>query len=108
MITEVVLAATGLLMIVGGIIGFKKAGSKASLIGGSACAILIFGSLALAFLVNLSVGFGAAFVALIVPEVIMGKRFAATKKFMPAGMILAISIVAHVLVIVSFCLLARS
>ena len=75
------------LVLVGGIIGFKKANSKASLIAGIASSIMLgicFG-LTLAFPL---IGLIAAFVVSLCLDVVFGIRLHKTKKFMPAGMML--------------------
>lgn len=89
------------LLVVGGLIGFLKAGSKISL--------------------QLSCGFAAALAVCAIPGflddsfrrgvinaimavllVVFGIRLAKTKKFMPAGMMLAVTVVALVLRNVKF------
>lgn len=74
------------LLVVGGLMGFLKAGSKVSLIMSVAFAI----PLAVTALGGLPVA-----VAQIVPglvALVMGVRLAKTKKFMPAGMTLIFSV----------------
>jgi uncharacterized membrane protein (UPF0136 family) len=81
------------LLVVGGSIGFKKAGSKVSLIT------------ALAFAAALAVtafagGAGGAKVAIALQVVLIGvfsARFAKTKKFMPAGLMAAVTLAAVIL-----------
>lgn len=76
------------LLVAGGAIGFIKAGSKVSLITSVAFAIP---------LVAVALGFLPLPVALVVLGAlvgVMGVRFAKSKKFMPAGMIAVLSVVA--------------
>jgi len=82
-----------ILLLVGGVIGFLKAGSKVSLITSSiAAAILILatlpGVLTVASRRNL------ADVIMAVLLVVFAIRLAKTKKFMPSGMLLVITLVA--------------
>ncbi len=86
LIGQVVLIVYGLLLAVGGYIGYAKAGSKASLRAG-----LISGLTAL-ICAGLSsprpdLGFGiGAFLALMM-LIVFGIRFSKTRKFMPSGML---------------------
>jgi len=82
-----------ILLLVGGVIGFLKAGSKVSLITSSiAAAILILatlpGVLTVASRRNL------ADVIMAVLLVVFAIRLAKTKKFMPSGMLLVITLAA--------------
>ena len=80
----------GILLILGGFFGYTKAGSKPSLIAGTVSGLLILlgvylHSLALIFIVSvLLVG---AFIA----------RLKKTKKFMPSGLLLVLSLISSVL-----------
>jgi len=90
MINEIVLIAYGILLIVGGIFGFKK-GSKISLIMGLLSGILIFvGVWLLTFMPK------SAWIFLIcVNLLLMGSFFSRlikTKKFMPSGMLLLLAL----------------
>jgi uncharacterized membrane protein (UPF0136 family) len=74
------------LLVVGGLLGFLKAGSKFSLISSVAFAIP---------LVAVTFGYLPPIVAKVIPgfvAVVMGVRWAKTKKFMPAGMTLIVSV----------------
>jgi uncharacterized membrane protein (UPF0136 family) len=74
------------LLVVGGLLGFLKAGSKVSLISSVAFAIP---------LVAVTFGYLPPIVAKVIPgfvAVVMGVRWAKTKKFMPAGMTLIVSV----------------
>ena len=86
-------------MILGGLMGYR-AGSKASLISGTASGLVLLG----AWFVSrsqLAVGLwaGAAVGALL--SVVFGIRLAKTGKVMPAGGLLVFSVVATVLLIVA-------
>lgn len=82
------------LLVVGGLMGFLKAGSKVSLIMSVGFAIP---------LAAVALGALPLIVAKIIPAlvaVVMGMRLAKTKKFMPAGMTLIVSILTLVALIV--------
>lgn len=88
---QIVLLAYVVLLELGGIIGFAKAGSKASLIASS-----IFAAVLLLFVFNiLPIAYSWTVVAFLL--VFFGKRLARTRKFMPSGMMVILSIVALVL-----------
>jgi len=79
-------------VLVGGIMGYTQAKSKASLIAGVVSSVL----LAMAFAVTLTnpasgIMAGAVVTGLLI--VVFGIRLAKTKKFMPAGMMLSLCIV---------------
>ena len=80
------------LLVVGGLIGFIKAGSKASLI-----ASVSFG--AVLTLCALEVIFKpyVADIVLAILLVFFGMRFAKTKKYMPSGMMLVVTLAALLL-----------
>ena len=86
----------GALVIIGGVMGFVKAKSKASLISG-----LAFGTLLLLCGYAMSEGrrwgLQAGLGISIALAVIMGRRYFATKKFMPAGLVAGMSVVVAVL-----------
>ncbi|MCG3148044.1 MAG: hypothetical protein PCFJNLEI_01486 [Verrucomicrobiae bacterium] len=85
----------GLLVLAGGLLGYRKARSAPSLVAG-----LVFGLALIACgfymwhgdRIGLKVAFGLA-VALLV---VMGIRFAKGRKFMPAGLVTVLSLVAAV------------
>src|ERR1041384_4232241 len=87
-----VLWAYAVLLVVGGLVGFLKAGSKISLIMSLAFATPIAleaaGKIHVANLANILIG------ALLV---FFGRRFAKGRKFMPAGLVVIASAVALVL-----------
>ena len=78
-----------LLLLVGGLFGFFKAGSKVSLITSAvSAAILALCALKIVFLPYM------ADVVMILLLVVFAIRLAKTKKFMPSGMMLAVTAVA--------------
>lgn len=91
----------GALMLLGGIFGFVKAGSKASLVMGIISGILIFAGVALlgpAYTTGRAV---ITFTSFILSGV-FGIRLVKTRKFMPAGMLLVLSLVASFLAVQLF------
>ncbi len=76
----------GGVVVLGGVMGYLKAKSMASLIAG-----LVFGVLlilcGLAISAGKPVGLQAGAAISLVLAVVMGRRFLATKKFMPAGLV---------------------
>lgn len=96
-IASIILLVYGVLVLGGGLMGWVKARSTPSLVAG-----LAFGAALIvdAFLFNAQ-PYIAAVLALVLPGLlaaIMGVRFAKSKKFMPAGVIAVLSLVALVLV----------
>ena len=81
----------GLLTFAGGVIGYFKAGSMASLLMGSGFGVLLLIS-AWAILEGKSVGRYAALVFAILLACFFSYRFLMTMAFMPAGMFALISI----------------
>jgi uncharacterized membrane protein (UPF0136 family) len=98
---QITLVIYAVLLAVGGVIGFTKAGSKPSLIAGMASAV---GAL-LAFILSLqnrTLGMGLACLLAIVLFVFFGYRYAAkTRKFMPAGLLSVVSLVVLVISILA-------
>lgn len=93
---QIVLVVYALLMLVGGIIGFTTAGSRASLVSGVGSAVV----LAAAWVVSRSspvAGLWLGAVAAILLCIVFAMRLAKTAKFMPSGMLLVVSVVALVL-----------
>ena len=91
----------GLLTIVGGVIGYAKAGSTISLIAGSICGILL---LLAAYLLpgNLVVGLA---LAAVVSIALAGKflpAFIKTGQMMPAGMMSVLSVIGLIMAIVAW------
>ena len=89
------------LLVVGGLIGFFKAGSKVSL----QMAVIFAAALVLTAIPNFfdySFRHGLANVLMAVLLIVFAMRLAKTKKFMPAGMMLIATLVALVLRNVKF------
>lgn len=90
----------GIVSLVGGVIGYLKAGSKVSLISGSISGILI---LICSYLINqgadwaLFVAAGITFVLIVV----FSFRLRKTGKFMPAGLMVILGVATLVLIIYS-------
>jgi uncharacterized membrane protein (UPF0136 family) len=85
----------GGLVILGGVIGYAKAKSKTSLISGLAFGVLLllFGyAIAEGRRIGLQAGTGISLAL----AIIMGRRFLATKKFMPAGLVAILGVVVAV------------
>jgi uncharacterized membrane protein (UPF0136 family) len=87
----------GLLVLAGGLLGYAKARSKPSLMAGVCfgLGLLVSGFAAQA---GHRQGLHAALVLAALLLVIMGARFARTKKFMPAGLLAALSLAVVVIV----------
>ncbi|MDP3509320.1 MAG: TMEM14 family protein [Candidatus Melainabacteria bacterium] len=85
-------------VLVGGVIGFKKAGSKASLIAGAISAVLLDACFAIGF-VNMQAGFIAALVVTGLLDAFFLKRLMKTMKFMPSGMILLLCVITQGLIV---------
>jgi uncharacterized membrane protein (UPF0136 family) len=80
-------------MLGGGVMGYKSAGSKASLYSGGASALLLL----VAFLLSLSspvAGLWMGAIVTILLCITFAARLAKTARFMPSGMLLALSVVA--------------
>lgn len=80
------------LLVIGGLMGFLKAGSKVSLIMSVAFAVVL--ALFAGGLVPWPIG---ADILLVVLLVVFGMRYAKTKKFMPAGLMIAVTLIALIL-----------
>ena len=81
----------GLLSIGGGFMGYRQAGSKVSLISGSISGLLLLLSAALIFQGSL-VGLRLAQIIVAVLIVVFLSRLLKTRKFMPAGLMIAAGI----------------
>jgi uncharacterized membrane protein (UPF0136 family) len=81
------------LLVVGGLIGFLKAGSKVSLITSSiSAALLVLSAIPGLFSPGLRAGLADLIMAALL--VVFAIRLTKTKKFMPSGMMLSITLVA--------------
>ncbi len=82
-----------MLLLVGGLIGFLKAGSKVSLITSSiAAALLVLTAIPNLLGPNLARGMADVIMAALI--VVFAIRLSKTKKFMPSGMLLVVTAVA--------------
>ena len=91
----------GLLTIVGGVIGYAKAGSTASIIAGSISGILLLGA---AYLLSDHLALGLAVAALI--SILLAGRFVPafikTGHLMPAGLMSVLSVIGIIVAIVAW------
>jgi uncharacterized membrane protein (UPF0136 family) len=85
--------AYGVLTIVGGIMGYAKAQSKISLIAGCACGLALVLSAALQ---ALGYAWGAMLAVVVTAVLIFAfvARFAKTRQFMPAGLMMILGLIA--------------
>ena len=83
------------LMFVGGVLGYRLSGSRASLIAGTASAALLAGAFVLAQSGSgPSAGLWCASLVALALSAVFAARFSKTKKFMPSGMLLVVSVLA--------------
>ncbi|MEA5510136.1 TMEM14 family protein [Crocosphaera sp. UHCC 0190] len=81
----------GIILLVGGIIGYAKAKSKPSLISGVVTGLLLI-SAAIIQLQNISWGLTLAQITTILLIVVFAIRFIKTRKWMPGGLMLILSV----------------
>lgn len=86
------------LVLVGGVIGFKKAKSKASLIAGVISAVALDACFGLGF-VNPQASLIGGLVVTTALDIVFIMRLIKTKKFMPSGMILIMCLITQVLIL---------
>ena len=90
---QIIFCVYGLLLIAGGYFGYAKAKSKMSLVAGAVSGVLIF--------IGVFLGGTAGFVIFITVSaaltVVFLKRLLKTKKFMPSGMLMILSLGALIL-----------
>ena len=99
---QVTLAIYGVLLALGGLIGYFKAGSRPSLIAGMLSAVAAFAALGLS-VGRSQLGVGLGSLLSIVLFVLFGYRYAIkTGKFMPSGMLAVISLVVLGVMILTF------
>ncbi len=97
---QISLLVYGILILLGGIMGFVKAKSKASLIAGGLSGV----ALLLAYmysLQNLKDGLLAACGVTSLLTIVFAMRLAKTKKFMPSGMLLILTMLEEMLLLVA-------
>ncbi|MBZ0185768.1 MAG: TMEM14 family protein [Candidatus Obscuribacterales bacterium] len=99
LLSQYSIIVAAVLVAAGGLTGFLKAGSKASLISG-----VISGTLAaLAFVVtfiDMRIGHFLGLAVMMVLQIVFAIRLRKTKKFMPSGVMLLISITVELLLII--------
>lgn len=88
---QAALAVYAILLAAGGYIGYAKAGSRPSLIAGSASAAIALVALALTFLNGF--GFWIGLILAVALTATFAARFRKTGKFMPSGMLCAMSVI---------------
>lgn len=86
-------------MLLGGIMGFVKGKSKASLIAGAGSAAALAGAFALSFS-DVKIALWIAFGIATALEIVFVMRLKKTKKFMPSGMLMALSGLFQILFVV--------
>lgn len=89
-----------ILVIIGGVIGFVKGKSKASLIAGVGSGVL----LAICYAITLSdvkIGLIAGLVVQLALDGVFAMRIAKTKKFMPSGMLLILCAITQVITVLA-------
>ena len=99
-IAQVVLGIYGMLLIVGGVMGMVKAGSLVSVIAGGIAGVIALVGLWISLsdpATGLLIG---ALLALVLTGMFIN-RFMATRKLMPAGMVLILSLVVGILMLVA-------
>jgi uncharacterized membrane protein (UPF0136 family) len=96
----IVLAVYGLLMLVGGVMG-QRAGSRASLVAGGASGVLLLVAAWLAAGAAPQLGLWLGVLVAVALAITFGVRLLKTGKVMPAGGLLAISVIALVLLALS-------
>ncbi len=95
----VVLIIYAVLLIVGGVIGFVKAKSKASLIAGVVSGIIALAAVFISDRYNEDGGYSLALLLAVVLFIFFGYRASLSRKFMPGGL-LAVASVAVIAVMV--------
>ena len=98
---KIVLVIYGLLMLVGGYMGWAKAGSKPSLIAGVGSALLIFLG---TYLLGANAKMGQILVTTVsaMLSIVFLMRFFKTQALMPSGMLLLMSVVVLILCLSQF------
>lgn len=91
MITPYAVIIYGILVFTGGLIGYLQAKSKASLIAGGASGAILM-AIGWLMLQGVAAAPYAALLTAIALAALFGKRFAEKKKFMPAGLMLVLSL----------------
>lgn len=94
LVAQVTLGIYALLLAVGGVMGFVKARSHASLVSGILSAIFAVVALAIMLMKNHNLGVSLGATLAIVLFVLFGYRYAIhNRRFMPSGMLAVVSLV---------------
>ncbi|MGD1914246.1 MAG: TMEM14 family protein [Rivularia sp. (in: cyanobacteria)] len=93
--------AYGALAIIGGIIGYKSAGSKVSLISGTISGLLLLVTAYLQFQ-GIIWGFNLAVIITSLLVIVFAIRLIKTRKVMPAGLMFVLGLVALVVMLSQF------
>ncbi len=88
---QIVLVIYAVLLIVGGLIGYRKAGSRPSLIAGSISGLVALVAAGLMISDARAIWLGIALAVAML--VVFSIRFSKTRKFMPSGMLGIVSLV---------------
>jgi uncharacterized membrane protein (UPF0136 family) len=96
-IGPIVLGVYAVLLAVGGIMGYVKAGSRPSLIAGVACSILCLLFLVLTLMGQRSLGQGLGVALALGLLGFFSRRFTTNRKFMPGGLMALVSLVVVIL-----------
>ncbi len=94
---QVVLIVYAVLMLAGGIAGFRSVGSKASLYSGVGSAVLLLLGWGLS-IASLAAGLWLGAIVTLLLCITFARRLAKTRKMMPAGMLLLVSVLVLILV----------
>ena len=99
--SKIYFIAFGVLTIVGGIVGYLKAGSMASIIAGSITGVLL---LVAAFLLpeHRAIGLATAFIISLLLAAQFVPKFIRTGRVMPAGMMSILSVIGLIAAIVAW------
>ena len=89
----VVLGLYGVLLIVGGVMGYLKARSRASLIAGVVSGIIAFIAVFISSTYNEDGGFGIGLTLAIAMFLFFGPRAVSARKFVPMGMMAVASVI---------------
>jgi len=100
-ITTLSLLVVAFLVFIGGLIGFIKGKSKASVIAGTISGAVLVGCYFVSSMNALN-GYVGAFVLLTALDVVFAKRLFKTKAFMPSGLMLIISLIEQFILICAF------
>ena len=87
---QVILAGYALLLVVGGLVGYRKAGSRPSLIAGTISGLVALLAAGLMIRDARAIWLGVALAVAML--VVFGIRFGKTRKFMPSGMLGVVSL----------------